>query len=151
MLKFKSKTSLSLWGHTCQEMVGVERAEEAGAREGLNDLLCVQKSGSPPPPPPAPTCACAPEGSGSLCLRPRVNVKICSAVFLTWSTAARCPGDRGEVREAGPGAGHVLPLRLRGVVQRRRERQLPADWEVLRRQSAGVGRPMGTSASAAMF
>lgn len=48
-LKFKSKTSLSLWGHTCQEMVGVERAEEAGAREGLNDLLCVQKSGSPPP------------------------------------------------------------------------------------------------------
>lgn len=34
----------------------------------------------------------------------------------------RCPGDRGEVREAGPGARHVLPVRLRGAVQRRRDR-----------------------------
>lgn len=33
-------------------------------------------------PPPAPTCACAPEGFGSPCLRPRVNVKICSVFFL---------------------------------------------------------------------
>lgn len=82
----------------------MERAEEVRASEGLNDLLCIKF---------CVRAAVWEKPAGDFCLS--ANIQFSVVVFH------RCPGDRGEVREAGPGARHVLPVRLRGVVQRWRD------------------------------